>query len=198
MLFWYFNPNPNPASLVKQGHGDRRDEVMLADFVPARSISHKPSLSPSRRAAQSALSRAGQWMSRRAGEAPQPSRAAGDARRRRKEGSSRTPQFTCSFSSPARRSIAASQRARAEAPRLITLGSSECRSRRSLLCCRHLAMDYCACVSSLRQYQHRLLIVQLRLVTLIVKEHLVTIAVAAVNEEGEWLVATRWRKYHCG
>ena len=48
-----------------------------------------------------------------------------------------------------------------------------------------------------RQHLCRLLIVQLRLVAA-VKEHLVTIAVAAVNEEGEWLVATRWRKYHCG
>ena len=28
--------------------------------------------------------------------------------------------------------------------------------------------------------------------------HLATIAVAAVNEEGEWLVKIRWRKYHCG
>lgn len=198
MLFWYFNPNPNPASLVKQGHGDRRDEVMLRNVVLSRSHLARSSLSPSRRAAQSALSRAGQWMSRRAGEAPQPSRAAGDARRRRKEGSSRTPQFTSSSSSPARRSIAASQRARAEAPRLITLGSSECRSRRSLLCCRHLAMGYCACVSSLRQYQHRLLVVQLRRVPLTLQEHLATIAVAAVNEEGEWLVKIRWRKYHCG
>ena len=136
-------------------------------------------------------------MSRRAGEALQRSRAAGDARReRKKEARARPLQFTCSFSSPARRSIAASQRARAEAPRLITLGSSECRSRRSLLCCRHLAMDYCACLSSLRQYQHRLLLVQLRRVPLTLQEHLVTIAVAAVNEEGEDVVKIRWRKYH--
>ena len=64
MLFWYFNPNPNPASLVKQGHGDRRDEVMLADFVPARSISHKPSLASPRSAAH-LLSRALQSSSAR-------------------------------------------------------------------------------------------------------------------------------------
>ena len=43
-----------------------------------------------------------------------------------------------------------------------------------------------------------LLIVELRLVTLSLEEHLVAIAVVAVNEEGDWLVATRWRKYHCG
>ena len=57
-------------------------------------------------------------------------------------------------------------------------------------------MDYCACLSSLRQYQHRLLLVQLRRVPLTLQEHLVTIAVAAVNEEGEDVVKIRWRKYH--
>ena len=39
MLFWYFNPNPNPDSLVKQGDGDRRDEVVLARKVLPRSTS---------------------------------------------------------------------------------------------------------------------------------------------------------------
>ena len=59
-------------------------------------------------------------------------------------------------------------------------------------------MDYCACLSSLRQYQHRLLAVQLRRVPLTLDDHLATIAVAAVNEEGENVVKIRWRKYHCG
>ena len=39
MLFWYFNPNPNPDSLVKQGDSDRRDEVVLARKVLPRTIS---------------------------------------------------------------------------------------------------------------------------------------------------------------
>ena len=106
MLFWYFNANPNPASLVKQGHGDRRDEVMLGgcctlavaprEIIPFTVASCRAICSIARRALRS----------RRAWEAPQPSRAAGDARRRRKEGSSRTPQFTSSSFSLARRSIA--------------------------------------------------------------------------------------------